>query len=67
MDTIGGGPVEWEVQRRARQLLEQGETQVLEFDLHGSDVEGSEAICGGGVSVCLHPLSAADLPALEAA
>ena len=67
LDTIGGGPVEWEVQRRARQLLEQGETQVLEFDLHGSDVEGSEAICGGGVSVCLHPLSAADLPALEAA
>lgn len=67
LDTIGGGPVEWEVQHRARQLLEQGETQVLEFDLHGSDVEGSEAICGGGVSVCLHPLSAADLPALEAA
>ena len=66
-DTIGGGPVEWSVIRHAPQVLSSQETQVMTFDLSGTDSLRDEAICGGGITACLHPLTAADLPALEGA
>ena len=64
-DTIGGGPVEWSVIHRAPQVLSARETQVMTFDLSGAGGLQDEAICGGGITACLHPLGAADLPALE--
>lgn len=64
-ETIGGGPTEGETIRRAAQVLEAGRAEILHFDLDGANALQPEAICGGKVTICLYPLGADDLPALD--
>ena len=63
--SVGGGPTEWAVMAAARELMETGGgTREMSFDLGGTDAVRSDAICGGALDVCLHPVGARDLPAL---
>ena len=57
--SIGGGNVEEAVQKKALELMELGEPQMMYFDLTG---RGEEAwmICGGQMDVFLEPILAAE-------
>lgn len=62
--TIGGGIVEYTATGKAKEVFEEYKPRILDFDL-GS--ESQDAICGGKTEVCLYPLKALDLPALQKA
>lgn len=64
--SVGGGPMEWAVMQKSRRLLaEDGEAQILYFNLGGNDTIRSTSICGGTVRLCLYLLKSCDLPTLE--
>lgn len=56
--TVGGGAAESQAQRRSIEVLRQGRPQVMDFQLHGDDVEGAEPICGGRMRLLLDPTAA---------
>ncbi len=58
--TIGGGLLEHEVLRKAREVLTSGRPAVLEVRLTGQDVAASGMICGGNVDVLVEPVSPED-------
>jgi xanthine dehydrogenase accessory factor len=64
--TVGGGRLEAEVLEKAREVLESRMAALLSFHLTGTDVEGTDMLCGGDVEVFLAPLSPeqSGLPAL---
>lgn len=58
--TIGGGLLEHEVLRKAREAMASGRPAVLEVRLTGQDAAASEMLCGGNVDVLIEPLSSED-------
>ena len=54
--TLGGGCVEAEVKRRALQLLDQGEREILTFQLDKDYGWDDGLICGGRMSMLVDPL-----------
>jgi len=54
--TVGGGRLEGEVLEKAREVLESRVPALLSFHLTGTDVEGTDMLCGGDVEVFLVPL-----------
>jgi len=61
--TIGGGMLEHEVLRKAREVLAGGRPAVLEVRMSGQDVAAGEMLCGGNVDVLLEPVFPEDDPA----
>ncbi len=53
--TIGGGSLESEVIRQAREAMKQDSAKCIDYDLSGKS-EGLDSICGGNVSVLLEPM-----------
>jgi xanthine dehydrogenase accessory factor len=58
--TLGGGCVEAEVKRRALRLLEEGRTEILEFNLDGDYGWDDGLICGGRMRMLVDPLRPGD-------
>ncbi len=61
-DTIGGGAVEYAAQQAAKEVLREGRSRLVEFDLSSSAAAGLGMICGGRTTVFLQyiaPTSAA--------
>jgi xanthine dehydrogenase accessory factor len=56
LGSIGGGPVEAEARREARQALETGKPKLLNFDLTNVDPEESALVCGGSMDVYVEPI-----------
>ena len=58
--TVGGGNVEYEAVRLARDLLETGENAVRRFRFEQGEAAGLGMVCGGGVTLHFQYLSAED-------
>ena len=58
--TLGGGCVEAEVKRKALQLLDQGETEILTFQLDGDYGWDDGLICGGRMRMLVDPVRPGD-------
>ena len=58
LGTLGGGCVEAEVQRRAFQLLQQGQSGLLDFALDHDYGWDDGLLCGGQMSVAVTPVAA---------
>jgi len=56
--TLGGGCVEAEVKRRALQLLDGGSTELLTFQLDHDYGWDDGLICGGRMTMLVHPFAA---------
>ncbi len=54
--TIGGGPLEAEVLRRAHEVMASGRPIVAEFELRQDDAAEAGMICGGSCSVLIEPV-----------
>ena len=54
--TVGGGILEYRVQKRAIKLLEQKKSFIYQFHLTDEDLAGAGMICGGDVDLYLEPL-----------
>ncbi len=65
--TIGGGVVEGEVQRRAPDVIADGQPLVLDFDLTSRGEEGGQSVCGGTMRVLLDPTATGRQEVLAAA
>lgn len=63
--TLGGGCVEAEVCRRAFELLQRGEPQLLTFQLNHDYGWDDGLICGGGMDVAVMPLERGQLAAFQ--
>ncbi len=59
VETIGGGRLEALVLEEAGKVLKAGRPKRMAFVLQGTDVAGTDMLCGGKVEVLLEPLSAA--------
>ncbi len=60
--TLGGGCVEAEVRRRALQLIDQGNAEILSFQLNDNYGWDDGLICGGRMQMLVDPIrSSADL------
>jgi xanthine/CO dehydrogenase XdhC/CoxF family maturation factor len=57
--TVGGGTVEAETLRLAKQVVQSGTPIVFDFDLAGPGVHEPRAICGGAMRLLVAPSSAA--------
>ena len=53
--TVGGGCVEAEILWRARQVIENGKSEILSYD-YNADEEENGLICGGSVTVFIDPV-----------
>jgi xanthine dehydrogenase accessory factor len=58
--TLGGGCVEAEVKRRALQLLDQGKTEILTFQLDSDYGWDDGLICGGRMKMLVDPIRPGD-------
>jgi xanthine dehydrogenase accessory factor len=58
--TVGGGRLEHDVLRKAKEVSESGRSAVLHVRLSGQEVAGSEMLCGGDVDVLLEPVFPGD-------
>jgi xanthine dehydrogenase accessory factor len=56
LGTIGGGSMEAEVCREARQIMETGRPRLLAFNLTDIDPEESALVCGGSMEVYVEPI-----------
>src|SRR5258708_607585 len=54
--TLGGGCVEAEVKRRAQRLIDEGETELLTFQLDDNYGWDDGLICGGRMKMLVDPL-----------
>ena len=54
--TVGGGALEYQVQKRAMELLKQEKSFIYRFRLTNEDLAGNGMICGGNVDLYLEPL-----------
>lgn len=54
--TVGGGGVENQVIKKAKEIMNSGESQLVHFDLSGNE-EDAEMICGGQMDVFLEPVT----------
>lgn len=55
--TIGGGLLEYKVQQRAVELLEEGKSEIYPFHMTSEDVAKSDMCCGGIVDIYIEPMS----------
>lgn len=55
--TVGGGSLEHEVLRRARQIMKTKKSCLFEFTMLGEDVSDSQMLCGGKAMVYIEPLT----------
>src|SRR3990172_12608916 len=53
--TVGGGCVEAEILWRARQVIENGKSEILSYDYNAEEEENG-LICGGSVTVFIDPV-----------
>lgn len=67
LGTVGGGPFEAEVRRRALEALEGGAPAVFEAEFTGDDAAGSQPVCGGRLRVLVDPTAARHHAAYQAA
>ena len=58
--TLGGGCVEAEVKRRALRLLDQGEREIITFQLDGDYGWDDGLICGGRMTMLVDPVRPGD-------
>jgi xanthine dehydrogenase accessory factor len=58
LGTIGGGVLEAEGQKRAREVFRTGVSQLFTFDLSGRDAASMSMICGGRVEIFLELIGA---------
>lgn len=58
--TIGGGLLENDVLRKAKEVMVSGTSAVLHIRLTGQEVAASEMLCGGNVDVLVEPFCAGD-------
>lgn len=65
--TIGGGWVEADVQRRARETIAPGRPVVVDYDLDAAAAGEGGPICGGSMRVLIDPTAAGHCAAYEAA
>ncbi len=56
LGTIGGGPLEYQVIERAKELFTEGMSTLVHFRLTGKELEASDMLCGGVADVYLEPL-----------
>jgi xanthine/CO dehydrogenase XdhC/CoxF family maturation factor len=56
LGTIGGGMLEHEVLRKAREVFSGGRPAVIEVRMSGQEVAAGEMLCGGNVDVLLEPV-----------
>ena len=56
LGSVGGGCVEGEIWQKAREVIESGRSQLVNFELNASDAENEGLICGGTVEVFLEPI-----------
>ena len=61
LGTIGGGCVEAEVWRTAREVIEQQKPRHLRFDLNQNPEDDTGLICGGTLEVFIEPLAPAPM------
>lgn len=54
--TVGGGALEYRVQKQAMELLKQENSFIYKFQLTNEDLAGAGMICGGNVDLYLEPL-----------
>ena len=54
--TVGGGTLEYRVQKRAMELLKQEKSFIYRFRLTNEDIAGAGMVCGGDVDLYLEPL-----------
>ncbi len=54
--TVGGGLLEFQVTKKARQLLDTGMSYIYPFRMTSEDVAGAGMICGGDVDLYLEPV-----------
>jgi len=54
--SVGGGGVEHEIRRKAVEVMDSSEPQIIHFDLSGSG-EQAAMICGGQMDVFLEPIT----------
>ncbi len=55
LGTVGGGHVEHQIRRKAVEVMNSGESQVMHFDLSGRE-EPAAPICGGQMDIFLEPI-----------
>jgi len=55
--TVGGGPLEYQVQKRALELLDQEKSFIYKFELNEEDLANAGMICGGSADLYLEVLS----------
>jgi xanthine dehydrogenase accessory factor len=60
--TLGGGCVEAEVRRRAFELLQRGQSQLLDFNLNADYGWDDGIICGGQMTIAVQVLRASAFP-----
>jgi len=63
--TIGGGCLENDVYRRAKVVMHDEESSILNFDLSGQDGSTDGHICGGEVKVLIEPITLYDEERIE--
>lgn len=65
--TIGGGNLEYQATFQAQELLEKGESALIDYDLSGDTAAGLGMICGGRTKVLFRCFRPEDQPFAEAA
>ena len=60
MGTVGGGALEGEVIRIAREMLREGSARVLELNLNPSEAASLGMICGGRCAFLVEPIESGD-------
>ncbi|RPI76575.1 MAG: XdhC/CoxI family protein [Desulfobacteraceae bacterium] len=63
--TIGGGLLEHQAVQKAAEVMEQGRSLILQYQLKGEEIARSEMLCGGEVDVFLEPIFPEDYEAKE--
>lgn len=56
LGTVGGGALEYQVQKQAMTLLNQAKSFIYRFELKNEDLAENGMICGGNVDLYLEPL-----------
>ena len=59
--TIGGGLLEHQAIQKAAEVMQQGRSLILQYQLKGEEVARSEMLCGGEVDVFLEPVFPEDI------
>ena len=53
---VGGGPVEADVVRQAKEVMDTGQPKLLSFDVSGIDHDERALVCGGSMQIYIDPV-----------